>query len=137
MWGVPVDHEYFESINTAQWYWYLNNLVEDQEEEFAMHRNLIEYHASFLEPELVDKTRKRRNETDANSKKDAQFSSTIKSLFGREIALPDQPAKESGFKNVHEVSNILDKVNEYDAARKKIKSQSTYNFTDWVDFELE
>jgi len=49
-------------MTTAQWYWYLYNIVQDQKEEFESKRNLLEYHVSFLEPEIVDKTRKRRQE---------------------------------------------------------------------------
>lgn len=134
---MPADHEWFSEITTAQWHWYLQNIVEDQEEDFTIQRNLLEYHASFLEPELVDKTRKRRDEREDNKKKDDNFSSTIKSIFGRDIAFKGKATTESSVSEVHEVGDILSKIDAYDRAQQKIKSDSVYNFAEWVNFDLE
>lgn len=134
---MPADHEWFKNTNAMQWHWYLQNIIKDQEEDFKTQRNLLEYHVSFLEPELVEKVRKRRDEQDASNKKDDNFAQTLKSMFGRDVEFKGTPSNESDFKDVQEVSDVLDKIKAYDAAQKTIKSKSVYNFTDWIDFDLE
>ncbi len=133
---MPIDHEYFRSINNAQWYWYMYQFMEDQNEEFQYQRNLIEYHASFIEPETVSRTRKRRDELEASERKDSGFTNTIKALFGRDIAFKGHAANESDMKNVHEVSDLLDRVGQYNQY-KQIKNRSKYNYIDWLEFSME
>lgn len=129
---MPTDHEYFQSINTAQWYWYLYNVVQDQEEEFKSKRNFIEYLASFIEPEAVSRIRKQRNDADANAKKDDNFTNTLKNLFGRGAGFDNKP----NFSETHEVKDILQRIDEYDSF-KQVKSTTAYNYADWINFPLE
>jgi len=130
---VPVDHEYFEQINNAQWYWYLYNITKDQEEEIQERQNLLEYHASFIAPEAVGSVIKKRKSGDVNDKRDSNFSNTLKNLFGKDIKFK---GPSSNFNDLHEVPNILDKITAYEAATKSITSKSMYNFKEWLDFDL-
>jgi len=90
MWGVPIDHEYFKTTNTAQWLWYFYNSNKDRDEHFTSSRTLLEYHAGFLEPELVNKVRNSREESDRpesviGTTDDKAFGESIGRLFGRNI----------------------------------------------------
>ena len=129
---MPADHESFRSINTAQWYWYLYNVIEDQDEEFKSKRNLIEYQVSFSEPEMINKIRKQREDAENTTKKDNQFASTLKNLFGRDTTFAGKP----NFSETHEVDDILKRIDEFDA-QKKIQAKTAYNYVDWLDFKLE
>jgi hypothetical protein len=129
---VPADHEYFKSTNTAQWYWYLYQIVEDQEEEFRSKRNMVEYQVSFSEPELVKRIRKQREEAESNVKQDKQFADTLKNLFGRGSSFENKP----NFSETHEVTDILKRIDEFDS-HKPVQPKTAYNYAEWLNFKLE
>ena len=129
---MPADHECFKGINTAQWYWYLYNVIEDQDEEFKSKRNLIEYQVSFSEPEMINKVRKQREDAESTTKKDTQFANTLKNIFGRDTNFASKP----NFSETHEVNDILQRIDEFDS-QKKIQAKTAYNYADWLDFKLE
>jgi hypothetical protein len=85
MWGVPADHEIFAGISNSQWLWYFFNHQEDQKEDFELRRDFVEYHASFIEPQAVQKIKERRDNKATIG--DENLTSTLKSIFGREIEL--------------------------------------------------
>lgn len=80
---MPVDHEMFDKVNISQWLWYFYNFIEDQKEEFDVRRDLVEYHASFIEPEAVRKIRESREESVEIPYE--EFVDGIEYFFGRKI----------------------------------------------------
>lgn len=139
MWGVPIDHEYFSKTNIAQWLWYYYNYLKDQEDNFTRDRSLLEYHVSFLEPELVNKIVKDRNidgESDEpviGTTDDAAFNVSIGRLFGRNPNLGE--SKETY--EIHEVSDMLDRISEYEQTVEAQKDAPLYNYRYWAEFDLE
>jgi hypothetical protein len=90
MWGVPVDDSIFDSISPKQWMWYFYNFLKDQEEDFEGKRDFVEYHASFIEPQVVKKIKdEREGKSDDKTVKvsDDDFTRGLKSLFGRDVDL--------------------------------------------------
>jgi hypothetical protein len=83
MWNVPVDHEMFDRISSPQWLWYYFNHAKDQEDQFERTREFVEYHASFIEPQAVQKLRESRNKDLVVSDKD--FAESVKDMFGRDV----------------------------------------------------
>jgi uncharacterized radical SAM superfamily protein len=74
MWGVPVDHAVFSDVSDAQWLWYFFNYMKDSDEHFEMTRGFIEYHAGFIEPEVVRRVRESRE----NTVKDDNFEDNVR-----------------------------------------------------------
>ena len=91
MWGVPVNHEMFSEINSTQWMWYFYNFMEDRDSEFTDRRDLIEYHASFIEPEAVGKVREARDSS-VDVPHD-EFVDGIEHFFGRKIGISQEKRK--------------------------------------------
>ena len=140
MWGVPINHEYFENTNRAQWLWYFYNSLKDNEDEFINSRNMIEYHAGFLAPELVQKIRNSREENKDNvigTKDEKAFGDSIKQIFGRD---PGIAPKQSGGNikgEVHHIDNVLDRIAEYEKTQQELEHTPAYNYKHWSDFDLE
>ncbi len=124
MWGVPVDHEMFNDITSSQWLWYYNNVVEDNKESFEHHRDMVEYLASFMEPEAVRKIKESRE--NAVLVPEEEFVKGIESIFGRKINLPSEK-RGSSVKSTNPESAIKNFKN-------PIKN---INAKYWVDFDLE
>jgi hypothetical protein len=96
MWNVPVDHEMFDRISSPQWLWYYFNYAKDQEDEFERSRDFVEYQASFIEPQAVQKIRDARNNTSVEGRyEDSQFDDNVKKMFGREVR-PNQSGAVEG-----------------------------------------
>lgn len=91
MWGVPADHKMFSDINNAQWMWYYNHMLEDSKEKFESRRDMVEYHASFIEPEAVQKIRKARENAVEVTHED--FTAGIEQTFGRKIGISREKRK--------------------------------------------
>lgn len=127
MWHVQVDHKIFDELNSAQWLWYFNNFMKDREEEFISRRDLVEYLASFIEPEAVRKIKQAREKAVQVSDKD--FSFGIEKMFGRKISSEKRDATE--MHNIDLTNNIM----EYKFYKEKSNSKS--NFKDWLYFDLE
>lgn len=129
IWHVPVDHEIFNNINSAQWLWYYHNFIEDNKEKFELDRDMIEYHASFIEPEAVKKIRTSREQSIAIPEE--EFISNIERMFGRPLHTVDKPQDNNIQKA--DLSKIL---SEY----KNIKNTDTekiLNYKDWLNIDLE
>lgn len=137
MWGVPINHEYFRNTNTVQWLWYYYNDMKDQEEDYIKNRNLVEYHASFIEPDMVNKIIEQRDKKDENvigTTDDEAFNRSVGQIFGRDLNLPSQQSDGE----VHEVSDLLERVDAYDKERAALKKETLpYNFKYWSEFDLE
>lgn len=129
MWGVPVDHEMFSEINNAQWLWYYYNMLEDRKESFEGRRDLVEYHASFIEPEAVQKIRKSRDEAVELTHDD--FITSIESVSGRKISL-DKERRKGAESHTVTHQGIGSRVQQ--PAPKEYK---TPNHQDWLNMELE
>ena len=90
MWGVPVNDEVFEGINSTQWLWYFHNFVEDRNEGFVHDRDMVEYEASFVEPEAVRKIKEARDKKITVSNE--QFDAGLKRMFGRSMPKVQAPS---------------------------------------------
>ena len=135
MWGVPVDHEMFKDINDAQMLWYFYHFLEDRKEGFEHDRDMVEYQASFVEPEAVRKIREAREQS--VKVPDKEFTAGIESMFGRKVNLPDAPQKGT-------ISSVMDpqKAAQVSEAYKKgmlntqkarLPNEAKY----WTNFNLE
>ena len=132
MWGVPVDHDMFKAINSAQWLWYYNNYIEDRKEKYEQSRDMVEYNASFVEPEAVRKIREAREK--AIEIPDKEFFAGIKHLFGRDL-------KSTGSINQNKELTKVDvakAIKEYQDIQKQTKFSrgSGLNYREWVNIEL-
>lgn len=140
MWGVPADHEMFNRVNSAQWLWYFYNYAKDQEEQLIVQRDMLEYHAGFLAPDMVDHVRKAREEEEnkrpegvIGTTDDQAFAQSIGSIFGRDPGFGDAPIGE-----VHDVSaNIVDRMAEHEMLQAELMKTPKYNYKHWIDFDLE
>lgn len=140
MWGVPADHEMFLNINNTQWMWYFHNYIQDQDERMTIQRDMIEYHAGFLAPEMVEHVRNTRNESEAvptegiiGTTDDQAFADSINAMFGRDPGFGDAAAGE-----INDVSgNIADRMAEYASLEAERKKTSVYNYQYWANFDLE
>ncbi|MFA5023436.1 MAG: hypothetical protein WC523_00565 [Patescibacteria group bacterium] len=129
MWGVPVDHEMFREISSSQWLWYYHNFIKDRDEKFEENRDMVEYHASFIEPEAVRKIKEAREQ--AVEVPDEQFISGIEQMFGR--SLPS--VKNQQEKEMHKVDigKVLDNYNNI----KKSDVPKEISYKDWLNMDLE
>lgn len=55
-----IDDPFFNNINSAQLYWYCEQIYLDEKEEFEAKRDLAEYQASFVNPDGVKKIKENR-----------------------------------------------------------------------------
>lgn len=127
---VPADHEIFENINFAQWMWYLCNVQKDEEEQFEKERNLLEYLASFENPEAVKQVRKAREET--VKVEDKEFDKVLKNLFGKELP-KDYKQPQKGNSVIHTVKNLPKGV--FKKQEKVIEPM--FNYKHWGNLKLE
>lgn len=113
--------------------------MKDQEEEYTLNRNLIEYHASFIDPEMVSKIIEQRESNKNNvigTTDDEEFSKSVGKIFGRDPKLG--PRKDTGSNDVHEVSDILDRIEAYEKEQaSKNRNILPYNYSHWSEFDLE
>ena len=142
MWGVPITHEYFNDTNTVQWLWYYHQDTKDHEESHIRNRNIAEYHASFIEPELVGEVMKQRDEAQSKEPNegiigtddDAVFNKSLEQLFGRD---PNLEVRKTSSQEVHKVDNLLGRIENYEQQQEEIKNKPIYNYKHWTDFNLE
>ena len=127
---MPVDHEMFDDINSAQWLWYMYNVSKDQEEKYIFKRDFTEYLASFIEPEAVQKIRLSREKAVAIN--DENFSRSIKDMFGRELPGAEALEKDDKTHSVN-IAELMKNIND----AKQEKSDSAFNYQHWTQFELE
>ena len=135
MWHVPVDHENFRNISSAQWMWYFYNFTKDNEQETEINRDLLEYHAWFMEPERVNTIQEHRETSKRNEQSSGSFEDSVEDLFGRKIT---KGVSASSDMRVEDVSSILDRVNTIEQDRlTRSKEIIPYNYKKWTDFDLE
>ena len=127
-WGVPVNHSVFDETTNAQWLWYYHNFTQDREERFEFNRDMVEYHASFIEPEAVRKIRNAREQSVTIS--EDQFMSGLEQIFGRKMGNAERPKEQKMQK-----ADIKKILNEYKSAQKE--EFQTTNYKDWLNVNLE
>jgi hypothetical protein len=139
MWGVPIDHKYFDNTNIVQWMWYFYNDLKDQEDEYVRSRNLLEYHASFTEPEMVGKIIEQRESNRDNvigTTDEKAFSESVGRIFGRDLKL--NPAKDQPDGELHHVDDMLERIDAYEKEQAALKNSNLpYNYNYWSEFDLE
>jgi hypothetical protein len=117
--------------------WYYYNDIKDQEEDYIKERNLTEYLASFIEPEMVSKIVEQREKNKENvigTTDDEAFSKSIGQIFGRDPKLSPE-AKGDG--EVHKVSNLLERIETYEKEQAALRKENMpYNYKHWSDFDL-
>jgi hypothetical protein len=132
VWNVPIDHKIFEEINQAQWLWYMHNFIKDQEEEFNLSRDFIEYHASFIEPQAVQKIRDGRKKSVEID--DTEFETSIKNIFGRALPNAKVPVGEDNKSHSVNMGEIMKAVDEH--KNKEKNKDPTFNYKHWSQFDL-
>ena len=131
MWGVPADHKMFEELNTAQWMWYFYNFYKDKDEEFEHSRDMVEYHASFIEPEAVRRIRDSRDR--AVEIPDDKFMAGLEYLFGKPLmnASLNRPKEQE----LHKID--LNKVlTDYNNLKKEKINVKKFNYKDWTNLKI-
>jgi DNA-binding transcriptional regulator GbsR (MarR family) len=129
-WGVPVNHEVFQDTTNAQWLWYYYNFIQDREEKFEFNRDMVEYHASFIEPEAVRKIRNAREQSIEVS--EDQFMSGLEQIFGHRIS---DKAERPKNQKMHK-ADVKKMLSEYKSAQKEVITNGQ-NYKDWLDMKLE
>ena len=134
MWHVPANHDIFKQLSEADWLWYWYNFLEDQDESFTQKRDLVEYLASFTEPDAVRKIRESRDE--AIEIPDDEFKAGIKMIFGRDfnvqkrkvgkIEAVDPTAVMSKYKTDSQLDNKISNI-----------SMKGKHYKHWLNAELE
>ena len=120
----------FSEIKSAQWLWYYYNIAEDEDKEFKIKRDLVEYHASFIEPEAVRKIREAREE--AVEVPHDEFTAGIEYFFGRQIGLPKNKRKGA---EMHDVVNPG--IGMRSSANQEKKASMPVDYKSWLDMSLE
>ena len=87
---MPVDTEYLNEFNSAQATWYQTQIHLDDKDQFEMLRDVVEHHAWFMNPDLVNQVRDNRKNT--YDTPDEDFDTILGERFGR--ALPKIPENE-------------------------------------------
>ena len=129
MWNVPVDHEMFKEITNAQWLWYYHNFLQDRQEQFEHNRDMVEYHASFIEPESVRKIRTSREQ--AVEITEDQFMLGIEKIFGRKMNSGTERPKDQKLMK----ADVKKALSEYKNAQKVEEVSTSYK--DWLNINLE
>lgn len=131
---MPANHEIFRQLSEAEWLWYWFNFLEDQDESFIQQRDMVEYLASFSEPEAVRKIRESREE--AVEVPDDEFMAGIKFILGRDFNTPrrkggkiesvDPTSAISGYKTSSQLNNKLTDM-----------SMKGKHYKHWLNTDLE
>lgn len=80
---MPVDSDFFNNINDAQFTWYGIQYNLDELENFELLRDVAEHNAMFWNSEGVAKIRDARQ--NATKHQDENFDDTLMELFGKNI----------------------------------------------------
>lgn len=97
---MPVDSKIFKNTNDAQWRWYNEQYMMDDEDKFEVQRDLIEYNASFSNPEAVRRVREARENTYSTDPE--KFNEMVTTMFGRKLN-----EGENIYKNENNVERYL------------------------------
>lgn len=107
--------------------------MEDKEEQFVEKRDLVEYHASFIEPEAIRKVREARD-----SKVDVphdEFVAGIEHLFGRKVDI-NRDKKQSIESTSVDPKVVAQKANSYNSAEQN-KPKEPLDYSYWLNMNLE
>ena len=109
----------------------------DKEEEFEDTRNIVEYHASFIEPEAVRKIREGRD--NSVEVPHEEFVAGIEEMFGRKIDLSTSKENRGKLESVSiDPKEAIRKAEEF---KKKQKHSAPVNmpkdYRHWLNMELE
>jgi len=103
--------------------------MEDEKESFETERDLVEYNASFVEPEAVRKIREAREK--AIIIPEEQFMSGIEKMFGRPLNIKERPQEQEMQKA--DLGQILDRYSQ----KKDDSAQAVSSYKDWLNINLE
>lgn len=124
---MPADHDIFKEMNAAQWMWYFYNYAQDLDEDFTKTRNMIEYHASFIEPEGVKQVISSRENVVGSEA--GEFDENVENIFGRTLPKSKTDGK---------IHSALPERNDPIMQPGKPKAEGkTTNYKDWIDLDLE
>lgn len=124
----------FSTLNTAQWMWYYNQYMEDQESSFISNRNFVEYNASFTNPEAVSKIKEAREK--AVTVPDSMFNAGLKTFFGREIGNVDVENRDKNHVDVNP-SAAIERYNKIVKSNEEVSTDTVLNYKYWLDSKLE
>lgn len=128
---MPADHQIFTDLNQGQWLWYFHNFQKDQEDEFTLKRDLVEYHASFIEPQAVQKIRDGRKKTIEVD--DKSFAQNVQTIFGRPLPGTSNPSTKKEEFSVN-WGDIVNSVQEYRDKQNNPDSNNNYKY--WLNTEI-
>jgi len=135
MWHVPVDHKWFDKINQAQWLWYHYNFSKDITDELELSKGMLEYHAWFANPEMVNAVQGNYGDEDEQDDSDGAFERGVEGMFGRKI---EQGHTVNSSMEIQDVGKILDGINFIDEDRRTVEREIVpYNYSKWTNFDLE
>lgn len=81
---IPVDDEFFNRTNDAQFVWYSVQAEQDEIEKYELLRDVAEHNAMFWNSEAVEQIREARRNTFGAP--DKEFDDTLVELFGRGLS---------------------------------------------------
>lgn len=81
---MPVDSDFFDGINPAQWSWYQIQHWLDEKEKYELLRDVAEHNAMFTNYEGVRQIREARENKYETSSED--FGTLVKNMFGRQLS---------------------------------------------------
>lgn len=80
---MPVDSDFFDGINPAQWSWYQIQHWLDEKEKYEFMRDVAEHNAMFSNPQAVQQIRDARDNKYETSPED--FGALVEDMFGRQL----------------------------------------------------
>lgn len=99
----------------------------------------MEYHASFVEPELVNKIIEKRKSKEQEgiigTGNDNIFNESLKSMFGRGTSIGDGNQSQEELDRVRSMSGIIKAHQDYQTIMKS--TQTPFNYKYWADLPLE
>lgn len=123
----------FNDMSPAQWMWYYYNSAEDENEKFELNRDLVEYHASFIEPEAVKKIREAREQKIELS--NDQFNAGLERVFGRGI----NPSSQGSSDEVQtvDVASAISNYKNLVRSQKNAIDRKGLDYKHWLNSNLE
>ena len=106
--------------------------MEDRDEEFERRRDLVEYHASFIEPEAVKKIREARSK--ALEIPEDEFALGLERRFGHVFNAPRKPS------GTIESVDPTEAISKYKSSKKFVEKEidrKGLNYKHWLDSDLE
>lgn len=86
---MPVDSDFFDGINPAQWSWYQVQHWLDEKDKYELLRDVAEHNAMFSNPDGVRQIRDARENKFEMPEED--FTDFVTDMFGRGLDENDRP----------------------------------------------